>query len=299
MSIKKFLYATSLAVLSSSLLSTQTLAADFNSQPILEITPCPGSNFSDDDRLGLKAEKANSGTDNTDGLTSILISAGITAGIDFIGQQLTEAAEKTTEVKTATVNVFPDNERVSARCLTFKTFELADTKRVDGNARAIDFTLRLDGYGHNNGTPFYMRPKLTELNFHRTLSGKLNKKRGLMIQLAISRPGTTNGESQTITLGNLRTQDEPYGGTEDSNYVEFPTMMNPYVTKVTDGKGKVTGGNVGAPFTITVTLTEVKDANKALGFAASVFSEANDDLTSSVIESVSGGEPDDGAGQGG
>ena len=71
-------------------------------------------------------------------------------------------------------------------------------------------------------------------------------------------------------------------------------MINPYVSKKTDGKGNVTGGNVGSPFTISVTLTEVKDANEALGFVSSVFSAANDDLTSAVITAVSGPADDDG-----
>ncbi|MEP6343689.1 MAG: hypothetical protein ABJ275_10265 [Maricaulaceae bacterium] len=280
MHFKKTLSTTSLAILTSCLLSTQTFAAEFNGQPILNVEPCTDS--TDEDRLGLRAK-------NTKSLSGILLSAAITAGIDLIGQKLTEGAEESTEVKTVVVNIFPNSEIISARCLTFKTSEMAYPKRSSNKSRAIEFDLRLDGHGYNGGVPYYMRPKLTELRFQRTLSGKLNKKRGLMIQLAISGPGTTIRESQTISLGNLRTQDEPYSRNEQDNHIEFPTMINPYVRKGADGKD-----NVGGPFTITVTLTEVKDANKALGFAAAVFSEANDDLTATIIGEVTGPPDDDG-----
>jgi len=289
MYVKNILSITSLAILTSSLLSTQIFAAEFaefNGQPILDVMPCPDS--TDKDRLGLKAANANSEF-NTKSVPGILLSAAITAGIDLIGQKLTDGAEESAEIKTASVNIFPNSEIISARCLTFKTSEIAYPKRSGDKARAIEFDLRLDGHGYKDGVPYYMRPKLTELKFYRTLSGKLNKERGLMIQLAISGPGTTNGESQTINLGNLKTQDKPYRRNEQNDHIEFPTMMNPYVKKGTDGKD-----NVGGPFTITVTLTEVKDANKALGFAAAVFSEANDDLTASIIGTVTGEADDDG-----
>ena len=87
----------------------------------------------------------------------------------------------------------------------------------------------------------------------------------------------------------MKTQDEPYRRNAQNDYIEFPTMMNPYVKKGANGKD-----SVGGPFTITVTLTEVKDANKALGFAATVFSEANDDLTTVIIGNVTGSPDDDG-----
>ena len=127
-----------------------------------------------------------------------------------------------------------------------------------------------------------MIPELTNLKYHRTLTGKLNKERGLMVQLAVSRPGTTSGESQTINLGNLNTQNTSYMG-----HVKFPTMANPYASVSTDKMGKTTT-RIGGPFTISVTLTEVKDANRALGFVASTFSQANDGLTSAITTAVNG-----------
>lgn len=286
MYVKKILSVTSLVILTSGLLSTQIFAAEFNGQPMLDVRPC--SDSTNKDRLGLNTANANSGV-STRLVSGILISAAITAGIDLIGQKLTERAEESMEIKTASVNVFPNSEIISARCLTFKTAEMAYPKRSGNESRAIEFDLRLDGHGYDGGVPYYMRPKLTELKFHRTLSGKINKERGLMIQLAISGPGTTNGESQTINLGNLKTQDKPYRRNVQNDYIEFPTMMNPYVKKGAGGQD-----SVGGPFTITVTLTEVKDANKALGFAAAVFSEANDDLTTVIIGNVTGGPDDDG-----
>ena len=264
------------------LLVSQSFAAEFPARDSLNISKCDNAVVSDENRLGsfdFSNPQPNIG--------SILISAAITAGIDFIGEKLSESAEEAMETRTASVNIFPNSDKISARCLTFKTSEPAKIKNVTG--QSVEFKIRLDGKAISNGIPFYMTPKLTDLKYYRTLSGKLNKERGLMIQIAITSPDSANGQSQTISINNVSTQDDVYAGA-----IEFPTMINPYVSKKTDGKGNVTGGNVGSPFTISVTLTEVKDANEALGFVSSVFSAANDDLTSAVITAVSGPADDDG-----
>ena len=253
------LYSTSKTVFLSTLMmglfSTQSFAADFPTRPELIITKCEDSTVSDENRLGsFKPPEAEPL------IGSILISAAITAGIDFIGQKLSDAAEESMKTSTASFNVFPNSEKISARCLTFRTAQEANLKGID--AKSVEFKIRLDGKSGANGVPYYMNPKLEELKYYRTLSGKLNKERGLMIQLAISGPGNANAQSQTINIGNVKTQNGAYSG----GSIPFPTMINPYVVRTTDDKGKTTKPSVGGPFTISVTLTEVKDANEAVSY---------------------------------
>lgn len=273
--------------------STRSFAEKFPERAELNIEKCLNATVDDVNHLGASKLPEPQRAARSP-IVGILVSAAITKGIDIVGEQLTSASEESMKSRTASVNVFPGSDKISARCLTFKTSESADIKNT--NEKAIEFKIRLDGHSLVGHPPYYMKPKLTELKYYRTLSGKRDKERGLMVQLAISGPGNSNAESQTINIGNIETQNKPY----DEGEIEFPTMINPYVTRFTDGKGNITKTTVGGPFTISVTLTETKDANEALGFVASVFSEANDDLTSAIISVTGVANDDDGttAGEG-
>ena len=264
-----------LLLLTVGMLPSKSLADPFPERPKLTIADCEG------ERLG-ELPPTSVGPAVAIGVGSILISAAITAGIDFIGERLTEASQESMTTRTASINISPDGKHHSAQCITFMTAELANTKDGPTTDKSVELTIKLEGLQTSNPIPIHMIPELTNLKYHRTLTGKLNKERGLMVQLAVSRPGTTSGESQTINLGNLNTQNTSYMG-----HVKFPTMANPYASVSTDKMGKTTT-RIGGPFTISVTLTEVKDANRALGFVASTFSQANDGLTSAITTAVNG-----------
>jgi len=261
-------------ILTLGIIPSKSFAEPLPERPNLSIADCSG------ERLGSAPPAAGA---PSEGIISILVAAAVTAGVDFIGERLTEASQESMTTRTASINIAPAGKYFSAQCVTFKTAELANTKNGGSSTdKSVEFTIKLEGLQTSNSIPIHMSPKLTNLDYRRTLTGKLNKERGLMIQLAISRPGTTSGESQTINLGNLNTQNENYTGS-----VEFPTMGNPYAAVSTDKAGKTTT-RIGGPFTLSVTLTEVKDANEALGFVASTFSQANDGLTTTITSAING-----------
>ena len=138
--------------------STSSFAESFPARPDLVIEKCKGANVLDENRLGsFKPPEA------APLIGSILISAAITAGIDFIGQKLSDSAEESMKTSTASFNVFPNSEKISARCLTFKTAQEANVKGID--SKSVEFKIRLDGKSGSNGVPYYMNPKLEELKY--------------------------------------------------------------------------------------------------------------------------------------
>lgn len=206
----------------------------------------------------------NSGNEALGPVASLILTPLITAGVDFIGNQLSERAMRRERTISASTNVKPALKTVGPRCLHFK--------HKDGN---IELFISLEGFEpiQNHKNPQVMKAAIKKIKYSKSLSGKNKKERGIIVQLATQRVGTSNSVSQTLLVGNLKT-----GYKYTKPELVFPLMTNPYHTVEKDKEVSL------YPFTITVTVTEIRDANKALGFASSVANAGNDDLTAALID---------------
>ena len=218
-------------------------------------------------------------------ILTILATALIEEGVDFIGDRLTEAAMAETQTVSASVNILKphlidDKGELNTggnACLTFS------------HGDNINLIIDLNGATDGNNNTAYMIPTLRSLNYKRTLEDKKNKTRGLMIQLEVQSPLSTTVDTQTLNLGNINSAGNIYNGADKKGLRrEFRVMNNPFLS-IKDNKT-----SVNLPLIFTVSLTEVRDANVALQLLADTASNANDDLTRAVIEIVVPQENDDG-----
>lgn len=205
----------------------------------------------------------------------ILGSALIEEGVDFITDRLSESAMKKTRTVAATKNLLTrDTQSPFPKvCLSFSHGE--------------DIQLLIDLHGTKNakGQTAYIVPTLRTLKYGKTIDNKKNKTRGLMIQLEVQSALSNTVNTQTLELGNVKPSDLVYGAGGDAVPApglqrEFRVMPNPFQSF--DGS-KV---EINIPVVFTVSLTEVRDANKALQFLADTAETSNDDLTRAVIEIV-------------
>ena len=199
--------------------------------------------------------------DNFGAIFTALGSALITQGVDFVGERLKSASEEKTRTSSAIVNV-TSNQKES--CLKL--------------SRGSDFEFEIV-LKQVPGRPAFVEPQLTSYNYKTSIDGKTRGERGLTLTVDISRPGSATTASQTVNLGNVEL------GTLNKKFIKkLPLMANPFIrAKTKDDTAKYPNGY---PFTINMTLTEVRNANALLKFTSDSFGQANDDITSVILNEL-------------
>lgn len=204
---------------------------------------------------------------------SILGTALVTKGVDLVGEQLKSASEEKTRTASAIYNVTEDQ---NVGCLVL--------------SRGTDFEFKLF-LKPIPGKPEYIEPILLEYSYKKSIDGKSRGERGLTLTFEVSRPGTTNKSTQTLNLGNL-----DVGSSNDKLTKSAPIIANPFIIAPT-AKDKENGDDFGngIPFTMSMTLTEVKNANAFLKFTNDTFESSNDDLTTAILTAIGLSEDDEDA----
>lgn len=131
-----------------------------------------------------------------------------------------------------------------------------------------------------------VNPSLVEYSYTRSVNGDKRGERGLTLEIIFSRPGSTETQSQSVILGNLDVESK----LRDRHKLRhsIPLMYNPFYAKEENGLADDT-----SPFTVTVKITEVKDANQLYKFVGDVADDVNDDVTTLLIKAVGLNDDDD------
>lgn len=190
------------------------------------------------------------------GLLAVLATSAITKGVDLVGSKLKEAGKEKIYTNAAVHNVLND---ISVGCLTFK--------------KGTDYSFRISMSPNDKKT--VISPKLVAYKYNKSISGSKSGKRGVVLQIEFTRPGVTDVVKQTVSLGNLKLKTQ-----NNSLSQEIPLMPNPFIV-TTDA-----GVKPAYPFTVSVTMTETKDANTLLAFIADVAEDSNDKTTEILIKAV-------------
>ena len=221
-----------------------------------------------------KVETDSSSNDKALGVIgTALVGAAITAGVDFIGEQISEAAMEKTDTFSANYNYLPKlamgSNEISPLCLEFIHYYEDEV--------ALKAYISLEGVGGGGDGKTQaltvMKPSLQKFEYIKTASGKTKKARDIVVQLGVARSGSSTVATQSLVVGELET-----GNIYQGSALDFPLMVNPF--RVTSQMRET----LLSPVTFTVSVMEMKDASKALGFLSSVAEAANDDLTSIIID---------------
>ena len=210
-------------------------------------------------------------------LAAPLVGAAVSAGVDFVGQRLQSAGEEKTRTVLAILN---EDNVPKVGCLEF----IRTGK--DGNTPDLMFTVLMkpseDGLG--------VAPILVGFDYSKSIDGKDDGTRGLMLTISPSRPTASTASSRTISLGNVEVGSK-HEWSDDSSPFFAGYMANPYVTKLAKPKGDQEFDPV-ETVTWSFTVTEVKNANALLNGLGEGISDANDDISAEILSLIGLGEDD-------
>lgn len=204
----------------------------------------------------------------------------VTQGVDLIGSKLSNAAEEKTRSIEAKKN-FSGN-------LPIGTFRLTRDD-IEVEVLLAPITGYKDKKPHITGYDF-LEMKVVALNYGTSVDYKKKGTRGLTVTLDLLHAGEADTISRSVVLGNVEVGSS-FSLTYDKSYFTSDYFPNPFARRTTQ-KERTEGEHankiyvVRPPFTMTLRLTEVRNANELAQFAADSFESANNSITTGLLDAL-------------